>query len=266
MYRNFYGLQEKPFSKTPDPRFLFMGRGHREAFARLQYAVEERETALLTGEIGCGKTTLSRGLMDALGDAYQFCFIVNPRMSATSLLRTIARTLGLDPVPTAKEDLIAGLTGLLGERYDQGICPVVVIDEAQVIPDREVFEEIRLLTNFQLDDRNLLSLVVMGQPELAERLRHPALEPLRQRIGIRFHLNPLDLEETQEYLDFRIVTAGGSPGLFSPDAVVRIHDYSAGVPRRINAIATNALLAGYGRDAAIIDLAVVEEVTGEGVV
>jgi type II secretory pathway predicted ATPase ExeA len=92
------------------------------------------------------------------------------------------------------------------------------------------------------------------------------LEPLRQRIGIRFHLNPLDLEETQEYLDFRIVTAGGSPGLFSPDAVVRIHDYSAGVPRRINAIATNALLAGYGRDAAIIDLAVVEEVTGEGVV
>jgi type II secretory pathway predicted ATPase ExeA len=242
-----------------------MGRGHREAFARLQYAVEERETALLTGEIGCGKTTLSRSLMDVLGDAYQFCFIVNPRMSANSLLRTIARTLGLDPVPTSKEDLIAGLTGLLGERYDQGICPVVVIDEAQVIPDREVFEEIRLLTNFQLDDRNLLSLVIMGQPELAERMRHPALEPLRQRIGIRYHLTPLDLEETQEYLDFRLVTAGGVPGLFTPDAVTRIHDCSAGVPRRINAVATNALLAGYGRDAAIIDLTVVDEIAGEQV-
>jgi type II secretory pathway predicted ATPase ExeA len=106
----------------------------------------------------------------------------------------------------------------------------------------------------------------MGQPELAERLKHPQLEPLRQRIGVRFHLDPLDLEETLEYLDFRLVTAGGEPGLFTTDAVVRIHECSAGVPRRINAVATNALLAGYGRDAAIIDLAVVDEIVDEQVI
>lgn len=266
MYRNFYGLKEKPFSKTPDPRFLFLGRGHREAFARLHYAVEERDTALLTGGIGCGKTTISRCLMDALDDHYHFCFIVNPRMPANALLRTIARELGIAAPPLAKDELIAGLTDLLARFHDTGICPVVVIDEAQLIPDREGFEEIRLLTNFQLDDRNLLSVVLMGQPELAERLKHPQLEPLRQRIGVRFHLDPLDLEETLEYLDFRLVTAGGEPGLFTTDAVVRIHECSAGVPRRINAVATNALLAGYGRDAAIIDLAVVDEIVDEQVI
>jgi type II secretory pathway predicted ATPase ExeA len=266
LYRDFYGIREKPFSKTPDPRFLFMGRGHREGFARLQYAVEERETALLTGGIGCGKTTMSRALMDALGDAYRFCFVVNPKMQSLALLRTIARGLGMEMLPNAKDDLVAGLSDLLVRYHEEMVCPVVVIDEAHLIPDRDGFEEIRLLTNIQLDDRNLLSVILMGQPELAERLRHPALEPLRQRIGISFHLDPLDLEETQEYLDFRMVTAGGGSGLFTPDAVARIFDCSGGVPRRINALATNALLAGYERDATIINLAVVDEIAGEQVV
>lgn len=266
MYRDFFGFREKPFSKTPDPRFLFMGRGHREAFARLQYAVEEHETTLLTGGIGCGKTTLSRYLMDTLGDGWRFCFVVNPRLSALALLRTIARGIGMEPLPAAKDELFAGLTDLLARYHEQRICPVVVIDEAQLIPDRDGFEEIRLLTNIQLDDRNLLTVILMGQPELADRLRHPALEPLRQRIGIRFHLDPFDPEETQDYLDYRLTAAGGDAGLFTPDAVVRIHEVTEGVPRRINGLATTALLAAYGRNAAIITRDVVDEVAGEQVI
>lgn len=263
MYLDFYGFREKPFSKTPDPRFLYMSRGHQEALARLQYAVEERELVLLTGEIGCGKTTLSRALMDAVGDSYRFCFIFNPRLTPLELLRTIAGSLGSVAPQRSKEDLLHELTESLYNLSQDGVCPVVVIDEAQLIPHREVFEEIRLLTNFQLDDRNLISLIIMGQPELRKRLLHPVYEPLRQRIGVNFHLPPLTLEETMEYIDARLVVSGGEPGIFAPDAVLRIYELSDGVPRRINLIATDALLVGYGKDASIVDASIIDEVREE---
>jgi type II secretory pathway predicted ATPase ExeA len=263
MYKSFYGLSEKPFSKTPDPRFLYLSSGHREALARLEYAVEESELALLTGEIGCGKTTLSRALMDRVGDRYHFLFVFNPRLSADELLRLIALGLQVEAPSQQKDQLLAEITGALYRLHGEGRIPVVVIDEAQMIPDRELFDEIRLLTNFQLDDRNLLSVIIMGQPELRDMLALPMYEPFRQRISLNFHLNPLGLEETLEYLDFRMVAAGGDPGLFSPDAVQRIYELSGGVPRRINAVATYALLIGYGRDAAWIDGEIVEETAVE---
>lgn len=263
MYKEFYGLAEKPFSKTPDPRFLYLSAGHREALARLQYVVEERELALLTGDIGCGKTTISRALMDSMGDAYRFCFIFNPRLTALELLRVIARDLSVETPPAGKDELLREITEALYRFHRQGCCPVIVIDEAQLIPDREIFDEIRLLTNFQLDDRNLLSVIIMGQPELRRILAAPVYEPFRQRIAINYHLSPLDLEETLEYLDFRVEVAGGSPGLFSPDAVQKIYELSGGVPRKINVIATNALLEGFGRDAAWIDAAIIEQMTDE---
>lgn len=263
MYKEFYGLREKPFSKTPDPRFLYLSEGHQEALARLQYVIEERELALLTGEIGCGKTTISRALMDSMGDAYHFSFIFNPRLNAMEFLRGIARGLLVETPSANKDELLTEITGALYRFHQEGCCPVFVIDEAQLIPDREVFEEVRLLTNFQLDDRNLLSMIIMGQPELRKVLGAPVYEPFRQRIAINYHLSPLDLEETLEYLDFRIEVAGGSAGLFSPDAVQRIFELSGGVPRKINVIATNALLEGYGRDAAWIDGAIVEGLRDE---
>lgn len=263
MYKAFYGLKEKPFSKTPDPRFLFMSSVHREALARLEYAVEESELALLTGEIGCGKTTISRALMDQMGERFRFCFVINPRMESIELLRVIAAGLEVADPPTEKDRLLSEITDALFRMHEQGITPVVVIDEAQLIPDRELFDEIRLLTNFQLDDKNLLSVIIMGQPELRTILESPVYEPFRQRISLKFHLPPLDLEETLEYLDFRLVAAGGSPGLFSPDAVQRIYELSGGVPRRINTIATNALLAGFGRDICWIDADLVDEGAGE---
>src|SRR5512138_1901603 len=192
MYRDFYRLRERPFSKTPDPRFLYLSRGHREALARLQYVIEEREMALLTGEIGCGKTTLSRALMDSMGDECRFCFIVNPRLSSLEFLRSIARSLLSTPPAEEKESLLNQIADALFMYHNEGICPVVIIDEAQLIPDREIFDEIRLLTNYQLDDRNLLTVILMGQPELRNMLANPALEPLRQRITMQFHLAPLE--------------------------------------------------------------------------
>jgi type II secretory pathway predicted ATPase ExeA len=263
MFRRFYGLKEKPFSKTPDPRFLYLSRGHREALARLQYAVEEREPALLTGEIGSGKTTISRALMDSFGDEYRFCFIFNPVLTPFEFLRVVARSLGIDNPACAKDDLLKEITGELYRLHESGGCPVIVIDEAQLIPEQELFDEIRLLTNFQLDDRNLLGIIIMGQPELRKRLAQPVFEPLRQRVGIQYHLLPLDLEETMEYIDFRLQVAGGAPGLFSPEAIQLMHEISGGVPRRINAVATNALLVGYGRDAAWIGDSIIEEIKNE---
>jgi type II secretory pathway predicted ATPase ExeA len=263
MYKAFYGLSEKPFSKTPDPRFLYMSSGHREALARLEYAVEESEIALLTGEIGCGKTTLSRALMDRVGGRYHFLFVFNPRLSCDELLRVIAAGLSVESPSLQKDQLLREITGALYRLHGEGRIPVLVIDEAQMIADRELFDEIRLLTNFQLDDKNLMSVIIMGQPELRAMLASPDYEPFRQRISLNFHLAPLGLEETLEYLDFRMVAAGGTPGLFSPDAVQRIYELSGGVPRRINAVATNALLIGFGRDASWIDASVVEETAAE---
>lgn len=263
MYKTFYGFHEKPFSKTPDPRFLFMSAGHREALARLQYVLEEREIALLTGEIGCGKTTISRALMDTMGSAYHFSFIFNPRLTAIEFLRVIAANLEVTNPSTAKDFLLGEITEALYDLHEKGRCLVVVVDEAQLIPDREIFDEIRLLTNFQLDDLNLLSIIIMGQPELRKVIAAPIYEPFRQRVAMTYHLQPLTLEETQEYLDFRMTVAGGSPGLFAPDAVQRMFELTGGVPRKINSLATNALLTGFGKDMALIDASVIEDVKNE---
>jgi len=263
MYKTFFGFREKPFSKTPDPRFLFMSRGHQEALARLEFVAEEREIAVLSGEIGCGKTTLSRALMDRLGSHYRFCYILNPRLNPVEFLRTIARILEVEEPAMAKDTLIHQIHCAVYAAHQAGICPVLVVDEAQMISNFEVFDEIRLLTNFQLDDRNLLGVIIMGQPELRPMLSLDRFEPLRQRISLHYHLLPLEVDELMEYLDFRLIAAGGPPGLFTPDAVQRLFELTGGVPRRINSMATNALLVAYGHDAALIDSGIINEIKDE---
>lgn len=260
MYEAYFGLQERPFSKTPDPRFLFLSHGHREALARMQYAVEERDLVLLTGEIGCGKTTLSRALMDALDDSFKVICLINPRLTPLEFLGSLARHLGVDEPARFKVDLLEQIGNKLFEYYEHGVTPVVVVDEAQLVPHKETFDEIRLLTNFQLDDRNLISLVLMGQPELRQRLKHRAYEPLRQRIGMQYDLQPLSLAETAEYLDFRMMTAGGRSGLFSEVAVEAVFTYSNGTPRMINHVASLALLECFGRGGERIDKAIMDAV------
>ena len=253
MFEEFYGLTDKPFSKTPDPRFMFLSRRHKEALSRLVYAVEERDLILLTGEIGCGKTTLSRALIDELHDSYRVILLINPRLSPMEFLRSLAVRLGIDDPARYKVDLLEQIGGCLYALYEEGICPVLIIDEAQLVPHKETFDEIRLLTNYQLDDQNLISVVLMGQPELRKRLAHRVYEPLRQRFGMQYDLEPLDHEEIGDYLDCRMMIAGGAPGLFTPEAIDALYGYSGGIPRKINHAATLALLEGFGRDMEKVD-------------
>ena len=263
MYKSFFGLAEKPFSKTPDPRYLFFSRGHREALARLLHAVEERDIILLTGGIGCGKTTLSRALMDELDGRHQVILLTNPRLSPLEFLRTLAFRLEIERPAEFKSELLEQLAGKLYQLYRDNVHPVLIIDEAQLIPHKDTFDEIRLLTNFQLDDGNLLSVILMGQPELRTRLAHPVYEPLRQRIGIHFELGPLDDEETAAYLKHRVRCAGGAAELFQPAAISAIARFSGGVPRRINQVAALSLLEGFGRGSRQIDAEIVSEVITE---
>lgn len=252
MFEEFFGLTAKPFGKTPDPSFLYESRQHREALARLEYSVDEKELALLVGDIGSGKTTLSRALIDRVGDSRPVVLLINPRLTPMQLLRSIARGLELEP-PRFRNDVLDQLHTKLFELYEQKREPVLIIDEAQLIPSKATFDEIRLLTNFQLDDQNLLSVVLVGQPELEARLDREAYAPLRQRIGMRYSLGPLSLEETIEYVEHRIRVAGGSRNPFSREAMEEIHQRSGGIPRLINTLATTALLDAFGEDAETIE-------------
>jgi type II secretory pathway predicted ATPase ExeA len=263
LYEEFYGLREKPFSKTPDPRFLYQGRKHAEALARLQLAVEEMDIVLLTGDIGSGKTTLSRALIDSLGERYHVVLIINPRLSPMQLLQTVALRLGVDEELHARHGILEGINARLYELYEAGKRTAVIIDEAQLVPGRETFEELRLLTNFQLDDRNLLSLVLIGQTELKARLSKRPYRALRQRIGLQYHLGPLDLQETGEYVAHRLHVAGRDAPLFDDGAIAELYRVSDGVPRLINTLAGNALLEGFGRGAEVITEEIVEDVAEE---
>ena len=232
MYEGFYGLTKRCFSKTPDPAFLYESRGHAEALARLQYAVEEREFVLLTGDIGSGKTTLSRALIDSLDGACLPVLITNPRLTPAQLLRTLARKLGVEDPGRYKSDLLEQINARLYACYEEGVCPVMIIDEAQLIPGKDTFEEIRLLTNYQLDDMNLMALVLIGQTELKARLKRPAYQALRQRIGMAYHLGPLSETETAEYLTHRAGVAGRHEPLFGEGAVGAIHRGQRGAAGR----------------------------------
>jgi general secretion pathway protein A len=252
MFEDFFGLAAKPFGKTPDPSFLYESRQHREALARLEYAVEEKDLALLTGDVGSGKTTLSRALIDRVGETRPVILLINPRLTPNQLLRAVAQGLGLEP-GRFRHEILDQIHTKLFALYEEKREPVLMIDEAQLIPSKATFDEIRLLTNFQLDDQNLLSVVLVGQPELEERLDRAAYAPLRQRIGMRYALGPLTLEETIEYIEHRIRVAGGERNPFTAEAMREIHAVSGGIPRLINTLATTSLLDAFGEDAELIE-------------
>ncbi len=263
MFEEFYGLKQKPFSKTPDPRFLYLSKSHEEALARLHYAVEEKELVLLTGEVGSGKTTLTRYLMDSLGEKYRVIVIINPRLSPSQFLRTIAKRFDIDVPNNYKDNLLDAIYEKVYKDYEAGITPVIIIDEAQLIPRKETFEEIRLLTNFQLDYTNLLSLILVGQTDLRKRLNHKTYLPLRQRIGLFYHLGPLNEEEIKGYIEHRLKVSGLDEPLFSDEAIKRLYRFSGGIPRLINSIATTALLEGMSRELRNIEASIIEEAARE---
>ncbi|MBI4436437.1 MAG: AAA family ATPase [Candidatus Omnitrophica bacterium] len=264
MYEAYWGLKEKPFQNTPDPRFLYHSQQHEEALSRLIYAIQERVGgALLTGVFGCGKTLLGYTLMKELSqEKYKVAFLTNPQMSYLELLLLITQELGGGGLPTKKTEVLTNviyltLKDILNKNFKEGKETVIVVDEAHIIQDAEVFEGLRLLLNFQLEDRFLLTLVLMGQPEL--RTKVDELRQLEQRISTKCHLDNLDEKETAEYVSHRYKVAGGVESPFSASALKLIYDYSGGIPRRVNRLCDLCLLNGFGRKTKTIDKEIIQE-------
>jgi general secretion pathway protein A len=249
MYEAFYGLNEKPFNLTPDPRFLFLSSKHKEAFAHLLYGIRNRTGfVMVSGEIGTGKTTICRSLLKQLDPDTEVAFIFNPKLTPTELLKTINADFGIDSRADTIRGLIDELNSHLLDRAGKGKNCVLIIDEAQNL-GTETLEQIRLLSNLETETEKLLQIVLIGQPELAEKLALDELRQLNQRIAARYHLGTLSREETLHYIAFRLRVAGGQKKVrFTRRAVRLIHRISRGTPRIINAVCDRALLIGYTKE------------------
>jgi general secretion pathway protein A len=247
MYQDFYGLREMPFNITPDPRFLFLSETHQEALEHLRYGIRERKGfMLLTGEVGCGKTTLCRKLMAELEpERYATALILNPRLSETQLLRAILQELGETHFGISRADMLDQLNKLLLRLIDDGKDIVLIIDESQNL-EFETIEHLRMLSNLETDTRKLLQIILIGQPELKAKLLRHNLRQLRQRLLVHGELRPLRREEVFAYIQHRLSTAGGSGRpRFTTRACRLIHRQSKGTPRLINNLCDHALLAAF---------------------
>jgi type II secretory pathway predicted ATPase ExeA len=263
MYKSFYNLQRNPFEITPDPSFLFPTTRHNEALASLYYGVTaHRGFIVLTGEVGTGKTLILRSLLGLLQRRdVAFALIFNPTLSPLEFMRYIARDFGLPVGDKAKDELIHVLNGFLLQRHRKRLTTILVVDEAHHLA-QEVLEEIRLLTNLETSQQKLLQIVLAGQPELDLKLDSHELRQLKQRIALRCHLDPLSLNETREYTRRRLQIAGatGVIQIFSGPAIEAVFSHSRGIPRVINTICENALLAGYAKHAATITSEIIDDV------
>ncbi len=250
MYESYFGLRERPFSITPDPRYLYPSPQHQEALGHLQYGVGENSGfALLTGEVGTGKTTVIRALIDRLHDSVNIASITNPKLSAPELVASICDELGVAyPAETRSLKTLIDLLNLhLEESHENGRQNIVIIDEAQNLSD-ESLEQIRLLTNLETHEQKLLRIILVGQPELRTKLQQHNLRQLSQRITARFHLGLLTAEQTQAYIGHRLSIAGIGVNLFSNAALKKIYRLTGGVPRLINALCDRALLGAYSEE------------------
>ena len=254
MYRDFFGLKEKPFNVTPDPRFLFYSRKHQEAFSYLVYGIEERKGFIeITGEIGAGKTTLCRAFLSRLDKKTKTALILNSNLSPTQMLRAILDEFAIIPKGRSKKDLFDGLNKFLIEQLSLNHNVVLIIDESQNLTP-SMLEQIRLLSNLETEKEKLLQIVLVGQPELRDKLKLPSLKQLRQRISIRYHIAPLDYLETRKYIFHRLNIAGSKGNIFFDEkAIDNIFGYSKGIPRLINVVCDKSLLAAYVMDTKKID-------------
>jgi type II secretory pathway predicted ATPase ExeA len=266
MYEAHWGFTEKPFENTPDPEFLYHSPQHEEGLSRLLYVVSEGKGAgLLTGVFGCGKTLLGRTLFKELDrDIYKTAFIANPFLNYSELLMHIAYNLGARDLPKNKQDILVNvvlerLGEILENNMRDGKKTVVVIDEAHIITDLRVWEELRLLLNFQMDNQFMLTLLILGQPELKQII--DSNKQFAQRLAVKFHLGPLTEEETSDYIAHRLQVAGGSNSLFVPGTHHIIYKKTGGIPRRINHICDLALFAGFGKNADVVDEELINEVS-----
>ena len=263
MYEAFYGLRERPFDLTPNPRFLLMTARHREALTTLEYGLTARTgIALLVGEAGTGKTTIVHAaLQSPRVRQSRAVYLNNPALTRDEFVEFLAAGFGLsEGASRSKTRCLAELTDVLASRHASGTMSALVIDEAQCLTD-ELLEEVRLLANMESASEKLLSIVLAGQPEIADRLNQPSLRQLKQRIGLRCSLAALELPETVAYIAARLRIAGGDERqVFTDDAVAMIHDRSRGIPRTISVIADNALVSAFAQDLRPVDRDVVLEI------
>lgn len=261
MYTNFFGFKSKPFEITPDPKFLFLSESHKEALAYLTYAVRERKGfTVITGEVGTGKTTLVQSLLGRLDGNAKTAYIFNPKLGATDLLHSICEDFGMKSPKGSKGQYISQLHKFLLDCYARNENVVLIIDEAHTL-DPDLLEEVRLLTNLETPKSKLLQVILMGQPELNDILEDPKFRQLKQRVSLRYHVQPLGGEDTEKYIEKRLRMAGAfDHNIFTPKALNKIYKYTKGIPRLINIICDNALLMGYATDQKIIGQKIIGDV------
>ncbi len=260
MYEQFYGLIEKPFGVTPDPRYLFLSPQHQEALAYLQYGLRERTGFVaIIGEVGTGKTTLLHALLNELDESTRTAFVFNTALTAKGLFRMMAADFGMETSARTKTELLLDLHRFLLRRFAEGVQCVLVIDEAQNLNYR-LLEEVRMLSNLETDREKLLQIILVGQPELASKLAMPRLRQLRQRINTRYCIGPLSEEECARYIAHRLRVAGLSrENPFPEETIAEIYRCTDGIPRLINMVCDRALVLGYARERRRIDLALIRE-------
>jgi general secretion pathway protein A len=263
MYLEYWGFVLFPFENVPDPRFLYLSRSHEEALSRLLYAAKmSKGGAMLSGEVGCGKTTLAKVCIQELsGDKFDIAMVVNPRLEPMEFLQEVLYQFGMPDVPESKVKCLRFLNDKLARNMKDGKESLLLIDEAQLLPAASL-EEIRLLFNTQLQDRFLITVLLFGQPELKERIRN--MPQLDQRIPIKYHLPPFDHEDCSKYIVFRQKKAGRKENAFTSEAMEKIYEITRGVPRKINNLCDLALLVGYSKGEQMIDTNTVESIIRDG--
>jgi general secretion pathway protein A len=261
MYREFYGLEDSPFTLTPDPRFIVFTPSYNEVLASLYYGLENAKGLIvLTGEVGTGKTTALRWILRRLDSSVLAAYVFNPRLSIDEFYHHVTQMLGIKDW-TNKAELLTTMGRVLEERHRRGLRTVLIIDEAHELSDY-VLEEIRLLLNFESDNAKHLQIVLTGQPELRDKLNQPNLRQLKQRVALRCKMHQLpNVEEVERYITERLLIAGSDqPNIFTPGAVDLIFQCSEGIPRQINNLCDNAMLAGYAAGEQIIGRHTIEDV------
>ncbi len=263
MYEQFFGFSEKPFNTTPDSKFFFPSPKHVEALNSLRYAIDERKGfVVITGEIGSGKTTVCRTLLNQMEAGTKIALITNTHLTARELITEMLEELEVDYKPGTKQKLLSQLNQFLIQQLAADINVVLIIDEAQNLSSK-VLEEVRMLSNLETEKEKLIQIILLGQPQLKAKLSNIKLEQFKQRIAVYYHLYSLTRAETTEYIKHRLKLAGSQQEIFTPDAIEAIYVYSKGTPRLVNLTCDSALLSAYVLDTKVIDAKIIDEVIKE---
>ena len=263
MYLEYWGFRKFPFENVPDPDFFYLSKTHEEGLTRLIYAAKMRKgAAMLSGDIGCGKTTLAKVYVQKLSmEQFDIGLIINPKLEPVEFLQEVLYQFGITDVPDTKVQCLRVLNEKMIENMKANLETLLIVDEAQELSG-SAFEEIRLLLNFQMNDRFLINVILVGQPELNGKIK--GIEQLDQRIAIKYHLRPFDRDDTEQYISFRQERAGGEENVFNPEAMQRIYEITEGVPRKINNLCDLSLLIGFTKKGQLIDPQIIEEIMSDG--